>query len=154
VLNLLIALVLSINNATDQCVWYFINLFVDTTLGIFICFVLLLSVDKIARDKDIKVLKSGLYFEKKINKKGKVIHKLKLKMYFSQLGVWILIAITVNNLNNKLQLLVKTFFTWVHQTSFLSSRVNRKFHPGTFSKKRKIRIDDGYDCFPRYFQCN
>jgi len=93
-LNLIIAIFLSVDTKTDQCVWYFLNLFVDTTLGVFICFAFLLLVDRIAREKNIKDLQSGLYFERIKREDGKtIITVIKPKMYFIQLGVWILIVI-------------------------------------------------------------
>ncbi len=95
--NLLIAIFLSISIETtsDECIWYFLNLLVDTTIGVMICFGLMHLVDKLATRYNLKYLKSGLYFEKKLNRKGKLITKLKIKMYFSQLTVWVLVSIVV-----------------------------------------------------------
>jgi hypothetical protein len=93
-LNLLLAFVLSINTTTDECVWYFLNLFIDTTIGVFICFALMLLIEKIAVKKNIKGLKSGLYYERVI-KKGKNVIKLKPNLYFSQLGVWLFVVVMV-----------------------------------------------------------
>jgi hypothetical protein len=97
ILNLLIAIFLSIQIETtaDQCIWYFINLLVDTTIGVLLCFLMMHLVDKIANKYNFKYLKSGLYFEKKLNRRGKLVTKMKLKMYFSQLGVWVVIAVMV-----------------------------------------------------------
>jgi hypothetical protein len=90
------AIFLSLNNKTDQCVWYFLNFLVDTTIGIVICFGLLLLVKKAADKYNIKDLQSGLYYEM-IEKKGKKVARMKIKMYCYQLGVWILIVIIVNS---------------------------------------------------------
>jgi hypothetical protein len=54
-MNLVLAIFLSMDNNTDQCVWYFVNILVDTTLGVFICFLMMLVIDKMARHKDWKV---------------------------------------------------------------------------------------------------
>ena len=54
-INIFLALLLSIGNKTDQCVWYFLNILMDTTLGLFLTFILMLIVDKIARCKNMKV---------------------------------------------------------------------------------------------------
>ena len=54
-MNLFLAIFLSGNNNTDECVWYFINIFIDTTLGIFICYFLMLLIEKIAVSKNWKV---------------------------------------------------------------------------------------------------
>jgi hypothetical protein len=94
-LNLLLSIFLSVDRTTDECMWYFINLFVDTTLGVFICFAFTILVEKLARWKNIKYLKSGLYYEKYVKNDGKTRIRLKLKMYFSQLGMWVLIVIIV-----------------------------------------------------------
>jgi len=104
VLNLLIAIFLSIsiNTTADECIWYFLNLLVDTTIGVMICFGLMLLVDKVATKYNLKYLKSGLYFEKKKNRKGKLVTKLKIKMYFSQLSVWILVSIIVREFIKRL----------------------------------------------------
>jgi len=98
-MNLFIAILLSINTVkentkSDECMWYFINLLVDTSLGVFICFALMMLVDKLAKEHKIKDLQSGLYYEK-VKKKGKEVIILKPKMYFIQLGIWILIVTVV-----------------------------------------------------------
>lgn len=97
-MNLFIAIFLSNNNEgtakSDECMWYFINLLIDTTLGVFICFSLMLLVEKLAKDLKIKELQSGLYYEK-VKKKGKMVIQLKPKMYFIQLGIWVLIVVVV-----------------------------------------------------------
>ena len=96
-MNLFIAIFLSNNNntKTDECMWYFINLLVDTTLGVFICFALMMVVQKLSREHKIKELQSGLYFEKYV-KNGKTYFRLKPKMYFIQLGIWVFIVIIVS----------------------------------------------------------
>lgn len=98
-MNLFISILLSLSGAesvkSDECMWYFINLFVDTTLGIFICFALMRLVDKFAKEHKIKELQSGLYYEK-VRKNGKLFTRLKPKMYFIQLGTWVLIVVIVN----------------------------------------------------------
>ncbi len=98
ILNLLIAIFLSISIETtaDQCIWYFLNLLVDSTIGVLLCYGMMILVDKIANKYNLKYLKSGLYFEKKLNRRGKLVNKLKLKMYFSQLFIWVIVAVIVN----------------------------------------------------------
>lgn len=123
-LNLLIAIFMSTDNDSDQCVWYFVNLFIDTTLGVFICFAMILCVDKIARDNNIQNLKTGLYFEK-IEKGGAMITKMKPKMYFIQLGIWLLIVVIVFIYFN---FLGKIIFTWIYKNIFNVFRINRKLY--------------------------
>lgn len=86
---------MSVDNETDECVWYFINIVIDASLGIFLCFVLLIIVDKLARKKNVTDLHSGKYYEK-VEKRGKTVYRLKKKMYFIQLGVWSIIVLVVN----------------------------------------------------------
>lgn len=95
-MNLTLAFFLAIDNTTDECVWYFLNLFIDTTLGVFICYSFMILINKFAQKKKIKGLQSGLYYEKVKKSNGKIRIKLKPKMYFSQLGVWTLVVIMVN----------------------------------------------------------
>jgi len=56
-MNVLLAIFLSIGNQTDECVWYFVNVLVDSTIGLFLCFILMFIVDKIARCQNWKVNK-------------------------------------------------------------------------------------------------
>ncbi len=97
-MNLFIALFLSTGNniKTDECMWYFINLLVDTTLGVFICFALMMFIQKLSKEHKLKDLQSGLYYEKYV-KNGKTHFRLKPKMYFIQLSVWVIVVIIVRN---------------------------------------------------------
>jgi hypothetical protein len=54
-LNLILAVLLSTNNNADQCVWYFINITIDTTIGVFLCYVLMRFIDSKARRYDWRV---------------------------------------------------------------------------------------------------
>ena len=76
----------------DECVWYFLNFFLDTSIGILICYGFMKIANFIVEKKDISFLKSGFYFEVKI-KNGKPRYKLKMMMYFSQLILWEFIII-------------------------------------------------------------
>lgn len=97
-MNLFIAIFLSVdkdsNTKTDECMWYFMNLFVDTTLGIFICYALMRLIENLAKEHSIKDLQSGLYYEKYV-RNGKTRYRLKPKMFLIQLIVWTLIVVTV-----------------------------------------------------------
>ncbi len=75
--------------------WYFINLLVDTTLGIFICYALMQLIESLAREHNIKDLQSGLYYEKYV-KNGKTRYRLKPKMFFIQLLVWTFVVAIVS----------------------------------------------------------
>jgi hypothetical protein len=54
-LNLSLAILLSLDNNTDQCVWYFINILMDCTLGVFICYLFMIFIDWWARSRAWKV---------------------------------------------------------------------------------------------------
>jgi hypothetical protein len=90
-MNLFIALFLSTDTntdkKTDECMWYFINLLVDSTLGTFIIYAMMKIIDRQAKEQKIGDLKSGLYYEKYV-KDGKTRFRWKPKMYFLQLFIW------------------------------------------------------------------
>ncbi len=88
---------LSDDERSDECVWYFINILVDTVIGTFICYGLLVSVNHLANKYKMIDLQSGLYFEM-IERKGKKVARMKLKKYFIQLASWIAIAVIVKYL--------------------------------------------------------
>jgi hypothetical protein len=54
-LNLIVAIFLAAGNDTDQCIWYFVNILVDTTFGVFLCYCFMIIIDRIARIKNWKV---------------------------------------------------------------------------------------------------
>ena len=102
-LNLLMADLLSDNDIydddhTDECVWYFLNVFVDVIVGTFICYGLLRGVNHLAEKYDKKDFQSGLYYEM-IEKNGKKKARMQMRKYFYQLGIWIVIVITVYRVN-------------------------------------------------------
>lgn len=91
--NLLVSAIFSGDeNDADACVWYFVTVFLDCTLGAFLSYIFMWLVDGIAKSSDWKVLRTGLYYEeyKKGNKK---CYKLIWKKYLSQLAVWLVITL-------------------------------------------------------------
>ena len=93
--NLIISAILSSDeNDADACVWYFVTVFLDCTLGAFLSYIFMWLTDGIANSSDWIFLKTGLYYEEiKIgNKKN---YKLIWKKYLSQLGVWLTITLIV-----------------------------------------------------------
>ncbi len=94
--NILIALFLAYGDEkADQCVWYFINIFCDSTIGVLICYCLNYSLDRMALANNWTLLRSGLYTEEYVNKKGKTKQRINIKMYFAQLGSWTVIILIV-----------------------------------------------------------
>jgi len=95
--NILAAMLLTLGNLkSDQCVWYFISIFFDATLGVLICYGLNYGVNTLSLKYDWKLLKSGLYYEEYMGSKGKMKMRMNTKMYFAQLGMWTIITIIVN----------------------------------------------------------
>ena len=83
---------LSEDTTADECIWYFLNFFLDTTIGVLICFALMKLVDCVVTKYKISFLRSGYYFEE-IKRNDKTIYKIKMKMYFSQLLTWLTVII-------------------------------------------------------------
>ena len=93
--NLIISAILSSDeNDADACVWYFVTVVLDCTLGAFLSYIFMWLTDGIANSSDWTFLKSGLYYEEYMvgNKKT---YKLNWKKYLSQLGVWLAITLIV-----------------------------------------------------------
>ena len=112
----------------DECVWYFLNFFLDTSIGILICYLFMKIANIIIEKYDISFLKSGFYFEVKY-KKGKPRYKLKMMMYFSQLILWELIIIL-----NKILMFGLNYFC---QTIFFEIGTNI-LSPFAWNKKLKL----------------
>jgi hypothetical protein len=63
-MNLMIAIAISISLEQNTCVWYFINMMTDCTVGVFFAFCLLKIVQRLAIIYDLDMLKTGHYSEK------------------------------------------------------------------------------------------
>ena len=93
--NLIISAVLSGDEKdADACVWYFVTVVLDCTLGAFLSYIFMWLTDGIANSSDWTFLKTGLYYEEFMtgNKKN---YRLIWKKYLSQLGVWLAITLIV-----------------------------------------------------------
>ena len=93
--NLIISAVLSSDEKdADACVWYFVTVVLDCTLGAFLSYIFMWLTDGIANSSDWTFLKTGLYYEEFMtgNKKN---YRLIWKKYLSQLGVWLVITLIV-----------------------------------------------------------
>ena len=93
--NLILSAVLSSDEKdADACVWYFVTVVLDCTLGAFLSYIFMWLTDGIASSSDWTFLKTGLYYEElKIG--NKATYKLIWKKYLSQLGVWLVITMIV-----------------------------------------------------------
>ena len=93
--NLIISAVLSNDeNEADACVWYFVTVVLDCTLGAFLSYIFMWLVDGIVSSSDLTLLKTGLYFEEYMEG-NKKCYRLKWKKYGAQLGVWLVITLIV-----------------------------------------------------------
>jgi len=55
-LNVFFSSILSDGDNDDPCNWYFITVFLDTTAGIFLCYIILLYLEKILTRKGYYVI--------------------------------------------------------------------------------------------------
>ena len=93
--NLIISAVLSNDeNDADACVWYFVTVTLDCTLGAFLSYIFMWLVDGIVSNSELEILKTGLYYEEYMEG-NKKCYKLKWKKYGAQLGVWLVITFIV-----------------------------------------------------------
>ena len=93
--NLIISAVLSDDeNDADACVWYFVTVVLDCTLGAFLSYIFMWLVDGIVSSSELKILKTGLYYEEYMEG-NKKCYKLKWKKYGAQLGVWLVVTLIV-----------------------------------------------------------
>jgi hypothetical protein len=56
-INLVLAVLLSegASSKADQCIWYFINISVDTFAGLLLCYIFMYFVERVARAQNWKV---------------------------------------------------------------------------------------------------
>ena len=100
---------LSEDTTADECIWYFLNFFLDTTIGVLICYTFMKLLECIVQKYQINFLKSGFYFEE-IKRNNKIYYRIKMKMYFSQLMSWLTIIIINKFLMYGLNHLCKNYF--------------------------------------------
>ena len=93
--NLIISAILSSDEKdADACVWYFVTVTLDCTLGAFLSYIFMWLMDGIANSSDWTILKTGLYYDEYMEG-NKKCYKLDWKKYGSQLGVWLGITLIV-----------------------------------------------------------
>lgn len=79
-MNVLIAVLLSEKDAENPCVWYFINIMIDCTLGVLIAFILLKSITTFALKRGYERFRTGEYYL--------ISNRPDLKAWAIQLFVW------------------------------------------------------------------
>jgi hypothetical protein len=103
-MNMMLAVLLSQANESDNCEWYFININVDVFLGVFLCYCFLMLVESIALKYEFEMLNTGHYI--KIDYEAEVmcdfeptkqteIDDIDFKIWLVQISVWGLIVIVV-----------------------------------------------------------
>ena len=93
--NLIISAILSSDEKdADACVWYFVTVVLDCTLGAFLSYIFMWLMDGIANSSDWTILKTGLYYDEYMEG-NKKCYKLDWKKYGSQLGVWLAVTLIV-----------------------------------------------------------
>lgn len=102
----------------------------DCSLGVFLSYILMWIVNSIAEMSRWSILQSGFYFEEYF-RNGKKKYRLIPKMYFSQLGVWLVVTII-----NKLLILV--ILKICHQ--FLENFGNFVLNPFSNGKVRLVMV--------------
>jgi hypothetical protein len=91
ILNIFLSVFLSDEN-NDECLFYFVCTFLDSTFGVFISFLFMKFLNFISFKTNLKIIQSGLYYEI-IIQEGRKIFLLNLKMYFTQLFIWLIVTI-------------------------------------------------------------
>jgi hypothetical protein len=89
-MNLFLAVSISKQNDDDACVWYFVNILLDTTIGVIFEWILVRVLEVIARKNKIEVLISGCYFAS-----DTIIfddYHIDYCIWATQAGIWCLIS--------------------------------------------------------------
>ncbi len=81
----------------NGCVWYFMNMFLDTIFGLMIAYALFKIVDRIAVTNNIEVLKHGVYMDEKVdlvseNKNDSPDKHINFRIWIVQMVVWCMIV--------------------------------------------------------------
>jgi len=66
-LNLFLAVLISKQNDEDACVWYLVNILLDTSLGVVLEYIFIRLMEVLARKFEIEVLISGCYYSRETN---------------------------------------------------------------------------------------
>ncbi len=92
-LNLCFSILYGNKTSTDQCVWYLSSLVLDSTIGIFVEWCLLKSVDCCTKDKpEFQRIRSGNYFKYDVDSQR---YKIDYMAWFMQCLFWSLIVVVM-----------------------------------------------------------
>ena len=103
-LNLFISIFVS--DLADECIWYFLNMFLDTTIGVLVCYLLMKFAHFLAEFYDVEILKVEFYFDVIERNDGEKEYRLIPKIYLAQLIVWIIVIL----LQKIIQLILNSLF--------------------------------------------
>jgi hypothetical protein len=84
-MNMMASLVLSQRQEGNPCMWYFINLMMDTTFGVILAYTILKIIEKISYDKGWTKVISGNYSED-------TEEEIDLAAWSMQLMIWVSIV--------------------------------------------------------------
>ena len=102
-INLTLAYILSEENISDDCVWYMINIVIDVGVGVLLNFLFLRSIEAIAEQLGIEILRSGVYLPEDISDVDEFEHIepstsadiVDYRIWTIQLVVWLIIIVIV-----------------------------------------------------------
>lgn len=89
-INLFFAVLLSKENADDACVWYLINILLDSTIGVIFEWILIRLLEVFARKYEIDTLISGCYYTRRTFEYGDF--NINYWIWFVQTFTWCLIS--------------------------------------------------------------
>lgn len=89
-MNLFLAVMISKQNDDDACVWYLINILLDTTIGVIFEWVLVRVIEVIARKNQIETLVSGNYYSQSTTEFDD--YQLDYSIWAIQAGLWCIIC--------------------------------------------------------------
>lgn len=81
---------ISKQNDDDACVWYLINILLDTTIGIVFEWILVRLLEVFARKNKIEVLVSGCYYSRTVNEYDD--YNIDYSIWIIQASLWCLIS--------------------------------------------------------------
>lgn len=91
IMNLMIAVFLSRETDENPCVWYFINIMIDTTIGVFVAYLFIRAVQAVALYYEWEMLMTGHYMREGGD-------EIDLAAWASQLIVWNTIIIITKSI--------------------------------------------------------
>ena len=89
-MNLFLAVMISKQNDDDACVWYLLNILLDTIVGMFFSWILIRIIEVIARKNKIETLVSGNYYSRSTTDYDD--YNIDYYIWAIQTGLWCIIC--------------------------------------------------------------